>query len=111
MAETPLGVPFHLHKNVYAEYETGYYHLYYDIYAMGMLLWVLCEGSGKTSPFPDCNDHGEMCDLQERGQIPEKPHGTPKMCWILMQACWREPEKWKIQDVIGVLEKELDVFK
>ncbi|XP_064646151.1 uncharacterized protein LOC135499333 [Lineus longissimus] len=110
MAPTPLGVPFHLHKNVYSEYETGYHNQYYDMYAMGMLLWVLCEGSGTASPFPGCRDHEEMCTMQELGQIPCNPAGTPRKCSELMEKCWKEPEKLTIGNVIGVLEKELNVF-
>ena len=47
---TPLGAPFHISPEMYEYHGKGHLsYRSYDIYAFGMLLWVLCEGTG-TAP-------------------------------------------------------------
>ncbi|XP_068734340.1 dual serine/threonine and tyrosine protein kinase-like [Montipora capricornis] len=92
---TPIGEPFHISLEMYRYHGKGNLGFSsYDIYAYGMLLWVLCEGSGNARPAVYENlNRNEMQEAVERGVLPERELTQGLMadaCWELMTICWKE---------------------
>ena len=90
---TPLGAPFHISPEMYRFHGRGNLsYPSYDIYAFGMLLWVLCEGSGTARPqeYQGLETNEAMQEAVENGILPRKPPRTTDACWELMSKCWNE---------------------
>ena len=110
---TPLGEPFHISPEMYSFHGKGCLsYPSYDIYAYGMLLWVLCEGSGHARPAVYENlSKEELQKAVERGVLPERTPGMmADACWELMMTCWLQRMtisiQWVVADVKG-LQKRL----
>ena len=110
---TPLGEPFHISPEMYSFYGKGCLsYPSYDIYAYGMLLWVLCEGSGHARPAVYENlSKEELQKAVERGVLPERTPGMmTDACWELMRTCWLQRMtisiQWVVADAKG-LQKRL----
>ena len=103
---TPLGAPFHISPEMYQFHGKGHLsYLSYDIYAFGMLLWVLCEGTGRARPsvYQGLETNDAMQQVVEEGVIPRRLPAVSDACWELMTTCWDERETLKMQDVIARL--------
>lgn len=101
---TPLGEPFHISPEMYSFHGKGCLsYPSYDIYAYGMLLWVLCEGSGYARPAMYENlSKEELQKAVERGVLPERTPGMmADACWELMMTCWLQRMTISIQWVVA----------
>ena len=89
---TALGEPFHISPEMYQFHGRGFLAcLSYDIYAFGMLFWVLCEGSGINRPisYRDMTTRQHMETAVTNGVFPERPPGATDESWTLMETCWQ----------------------
>ena len=104
---TTLGAPFHISPEMYQFHRKSHlsYHSY-DIYAFGMLLWVLCEGSGTSRPdvYKDMETTEAMQKVVEEGIVPTRPPRVNDVCWNLMTRCWEERETMEMELVIAELD-------
>lgn len=101
---TPLGEPFHISPEMYSFHGKGCLsYPSYDIYAYGMLLWVLCEGSGYARPAVYENlSKEELQKAVKRGVLPERMPGMmTDACWELMMTCWLQSMTISIQWVVA----------
>ena len=100
---TTLGSPFHISPEMYHYHRESHlsYHSY-DIYAFGMLLWVLFEGSGTTRPevYQNLKTTEEMREAVEKGVLPKRLPRVNDACWNLMMMCWKNRESIKMENVI-----------
>lgn len=102
---TELGLPFHISSTMHQNRELSFGLLEYDIYALGSLLWVLCEGTGNRGPkaYAECQNITTMKDaVCKDGIKPERPENTPDAWWDLMCKCWKT--EVVIGDVLQALE-------
>ena len=100
---TPLGAPFHISPEMYRYHGKGHLsYPSYDIYAFGMLLWVLCEGSGKARPwvYQGLETNEATRKAVEKGILPEKLPMITDECWELMSTCWNERETITMEFVV-----------
>ena len=100
---TPLGAPFHISPDMYKYHGKGHLsYRSYDIYAFGMLLWVLCEGTGTRRPevYKDLETIEAMQKAVEKGIIPKKLPVVSDACWELMTSCWHDRETLKMEQVV-----------
>ena len=97
---TRLGYPFHLAIEVYKN-EEGW-RASNDIYAFGMLLWVLCDGTGSARPkaYEDYVTKSQMSKAVENNVVPERPQGSSDECYELMKICWENRLEMDIGSVI-----------
>ena len=104
--ETRLGCPFHISPEMYKHHSSGVSYFSYDIYAFGMLLWVLCEGTGEARPqaYKTYLMNSAMEKAVEQGVTPERPADATDACWDLMMACWKDRGKISIDEVLGLVE-------
>ncbi|RMX42083.1 hypothetical protein pdam_00001194, partial [Pocillopora damicornis] len=86
--------------NILRESHLSYHS--YDIYAFGMLLWVLFEGSGTTRPevYQNMETTEEMREAVEKGILPKRLPRVNDACWNLMMMCWKNRESIKMENVI-----------
>ena len=104
---TPLGIPFHISPEMYQFHGKGHLsYLSYDIYAFGILLWVLCEGTGRARPdvYMGLETNDAMQTVVEEGVIPKRLPEVSDACWELMTTCWEERETLKMEDVVARLK-------
>ena len=105
--KTRLGAPFHLSRDIY-EGEGGKRRARVsdDIYAFGMLLWVLCDGTGNTRPkaYDDYEEKAEMEIAVHEGILPECPLECSSTCWELMNNCWEQCSGIQMDFVIEKLK-------
>ena len=104
---TPLGAPFHISPEMYQYHGKGHLsYSSYDIYAFGMLLWVLCEGTGTARPgvYEDLESNEAMQEAVEEGIIPKRLPVVNEACWELMTRCWDKREAMKMEDVVTELK-------
>ena len=104
---TPLGLPFHISPEMYRYHGRGNLsYPSYDVYAFGMLLWVLCEGSGRARPQVYENlDTKAMQQAVERGIFPERLSTMNDACWDLMSKCWIEREVLSMGFIVSKVKK------
>ena len=111
---TTLGAPFHISPEMYQYHGRGQLsYLSYDIYAFGMLLWVLFEGRGTSRPkvYKELETNEAMQVAVEEGIIPRKNDEEFKIpivndaCWNLMAKCWVYRETLKMDDIITDLKE------
>ena len=104
---TTLGAPFHISAEMYQFHRKSHlsYHSY-DIYAFGMLLWVLCEGSGTSRPdvYKDMETTEAMQKAVEEGIVPTRLPRVNDACWDLMTRCWKDRETMEMELVIAELD-------
>ena len=101
---TPLGAPFHISPEMYRYHSKGHLsYLSYDIYAFGMLLWVLCEGSGVARPevYEGLETNEAMQEVVEGGILPAKLPIMTDSCWELMSTCWNDRETITMKEVVS----------
>lgn len=104
---TPLGAPFHISPEMYQFHGKGHLsYPSYDIYAFGMLLWVLCEGTGTARPrvYEELDTTEAMQKAVEEGITPNKLPVMNDACWELMTTCWDERETLKMEHVVARME-------
>ena len=105
---TLQGTPFHISLEMHKNYGKGFaIDFSYDIYAFGVLLWVLCEGSGQHRPraYERYSTIKAMKLAVEREIYPERPVDATVACWELMTKCWRQRCVLTADDVLKELEK------
>ena len=105
---TPLGAPFHISPEMYRYHGKGQLsYPSYDIYAFGMLLWVLCEGSGKARPevYDGLETIEAMKEAVKKGILPTRLPMMKDACWELMSACWNARESITMEYVVSQLKK------
>ena len=110
---TTLGPPFHISPEMYRYHGTGHLsYPSYDIYAFGMLLWVLCEGSGTARPqvYADLGTNEAMRKAVEKGILPQKLPMMLDACWELMSGCWNQRETMKMDDVVSRMKMIKDMW-
>ena len=101
--KTPLGAPFHISPEMYKYHGKGHLsYRSYDIYAFGMLLWVLCEGTGSRRPevYKDVETIEAMQKVAEIGLTPERLPVMSDECWELMTTCWDDRETLEMDHVV-----------
>lgn len=100
---TKLGVSFHLAPEVYKDEDS--FRASNDIYAFGMLLWVLCDGTGRSRPkaYEDYLTKLQMSKAVQYGIIPERPQESSDACWELMKTCWKSYSEIKMGLVVEKL--------
>ena len=78
----------------------------YDVYAFGILLWVLCEGSGKTRPgvYRHLETIEEMKEAVEKKIFPKRLPEITDACWDLMWSCWDQRETIRMDSVVEIME-------
>ena len=106
-AMTPLGAPFHISPEMYQFHGKGHLsYVSYDIYAFGMLLWVLCEGTGTARPkvYEELETTEAMQKVVLDGITPKKLPAMNDACWELMTGCWDERETLTIDNVVARLK-------
>lgn len=104
---TLLGAPFHISPEMYQFHGKGHLsYVSYDIYAFGMLLWVLCEGTGTARPrvYQKLETIEAMQKAVEDRITPNKLPVMDDACWELMTACWHERETLKMEHVVTRLK-------
>ncbi|XP_002739352.1 dual serine/threonine and tyrosine protein kinase-like [Saccoglossus kowalevskii] len=85
------------------------YNKLVDVYAFGILLWFICEGSG-VNPKKYANVKGgyDLMLFCKDGLRPEYVKSFDKKCWNLMESCWDEdPENRPDFDTIIKELKEI----
>ena len=90
---TRQGTPFHISLEMHKNHGKGQgSDCSYDIYAFGILLWVLCEGSGKRRPqaYDRYSTVAAMKLAVEKEIYPERPVDATDACWELMTKCWQQ---------------------
>ena len=100
---TPLGAPFHISPEMYKYHGKGHLsYRSYDIYAFGILLWVLCEGTGSRRPevYKDVETIEAMQKVAEIGLTPERLPVMSDECWELMTTCWDDRETLEMDHVV-----------
>ena len=105
---TPLGAPFHISPEMYRYHGKGQLsYPSYDIYAFGMLLWVLCEGSGKARPevYEGLETIEAMKEAVKKGILPTRLPMLKDACWELMSACWNARESITMEYVVSQVKK------
>ena len=104
---TPLGVAFHISPEMYRYHGKGHLsYISYDIYAFGMLFWVLCDGTGTTRPgvYVGLETNEAMQKVVEEGVIPRRLPVVSDACWELMTTCWDERETLNMECVVARLK-------
>ena len=104
---TPLGAPFHISPEMYESRGKGHLsNISYDIYAFGMLLWVLCEGTGTARPevYKDLETIEAMQKVVVEGVVPKRLPVVSEACWELMSRCWDERESLQIVHLVTKLQ-------
>jgi len=89
--QTRQGTPFHISLEMHKNHSKGQgSDCSYDIYAFGVLLWVLCEGSGNKRPqaYDKYSTIAAMKVAVDREIYPERPLKATEACWELMTKCW-----------------------
>ena len=104
---TPLGAPFHISPEMYQYH--GKSHLSYssyDIYAFGMLLWVICEGTGTARPevYKDLETIEAMQEVVVKGVVPKRLPVVSDACWELMSRCWDERKSLQMVHLVAKLQ-------
>ena len=105
---TPLGAPFHISPEMYRYHGKGQLsYPSYDIYAFGMFLWVLCEGSGKARPevYEGLETIEAMQEAVKNGILPTRLPMITDACWELMSACWNARESITMEYVFAQAKK------
>ena len=105
---TRQGTPFHISLEMHKNYGKGLGSNHsYDIYSFGMLLWVLCEGSGNRRPqaYERYSTIAAMKLAVEKEIYPERPAGATDACWELMTKCWRQRCVLTPDDVLKKMEE------
>ena len=100
---TPMGAPFHISPEMYQYHGKGHLsYSSYDIYAFGMLLWVLCEGTGRRRPevYEDVETVEAMQNVVKIGLLPQRLPEVSDECWELMSSCWNDRETLQMERVI-----------
>ena len=100
---TPLGTPFHISPEMYEYHGKGHLsYRSYDIYAFGMLLWVLCEGTGTRRPevYKDLETNEAMQKAVEKGIMPKKLPVVSDAAWELITSCWHDRETLKMEQIV-----------
>ena len=90
---TRQGTPFHISLEMHKNYSKGQgSDSSYDIYAFGVLLWVLCEGSGNRRPqtYDKYSTIAAMKLAVEKEIYPERPLKATEACWEFMTKCWHQ---------------------
>ena len=90
---TCQGIPFHISLEMHKNHGKGQgSDCSYDIYAFGVLLWVLCEGTGSRRPqaYDGYSTVKAMKLAVEKEIYPERPVDATDACWELMTKCWRQ---------------------
>lgn len=102
---TNLGLPFHISADMFKEHGRDRSTELFDVYALGSLLWVLCEGSGTRGPqaYAHCHDITALEIAVSNGINPERPDQTPDAWWDLMVKCWNDDVK-NIKPILKELE-------
>ncbi|KAL9986915.1 hypothetical protein ACROYT_G001129 [Oculina patagonica] len=104
---TRQGTPFHISLEMHKNHGKGQgSDCSYDIYAFGILLWVLCEGSGKRRPqaYDRYTTVAAMKLAVEKEIYPERPVDATEACWELMTKCWRQRCVLATHDVCEEIE-------
>ena len=104
---TPLGAPFHISPEMYQYHGRGHLsYISYDIYAFGMLLWVLCEGTGTARPevYKDLETIEAMQKVVVEGVVPKRLPVVSDACWELMSRCWDERESLQMVHLVTKLQ-------
>ena len=104
---TPLGAPFHISPEMYEFHGKGHLsYISYDIYAFGMLLWVLFEGTGEARPevYKDLKTIEAMQKEVMKGVVPKRLPGMSDACWELMSRCWDERESLQMAHLVTTLQ-------
>ena len=110
---TTLGAPFHVSPEMYQYHGKGHLsYLSYDIYAFGMLLWVLLEGRGTSRPkvYKDMKTIQSMQAAVENGILPCKDDeefqipSVSDACWSLMTRCWEDRASMTMDIIITDLK-------
>jgi len=105
---TRQGTPFHISLEMHRNYAKGLgSDCSYDIYAFGVLLWVLCDGSGTRRPqaYERYSTIAAMKLAVEREIYPERPEDSTDACWELMTKCWRQRCVLTADDVLKDMEE------
>ena len=108
---TPLGAPFHISPEMYQYHGEGHLsYRSYDIYAFGMLLWVLREGTGTARPevYKDLETVEAMKKVAVEGFTPERLPVVSDACWELMRRCWDERKTLEMAHVVTKLQLILE---
>ena len=90
---TRQGTPFHISFEMHKNHSRGQgSDCSYDIYAFGVLLWVLCEGSGSRRPqaYDKYSTIAAMKLAVEKEIYPERPLNATEACWEFMTKCWHQ---------------------
>ena len=106
--ETRQGTPFHISLEMHRNYGEGLHSdASYDIFAFGMLLWVLCEGSGKNRPeaYERYPTIAAMKIALNKGIYPERPRDASDACWQLMTKCWHQRCSVTVDEVLRDMDE------
>ena len=109
---TPLGAPFHISPEMYQYHGRGHLsYSSYDIYAFGMLLWVLCEGTGTARPevYKDLETIEAMKKVVLEGVVPRRLPVVSDACWELMRRCWDGRESLPMVHIVTELQPIFEV--
>ena len=104
---TPLGAPFHISPEMYQYHGKGHLsYSSYDIYAFGMLLWVICEGTGTARPevYQNLETIAAMQEVVVKGVVPKRLPVVSDACWELMSKCWDESDSLQMVHVVTKLQ-------
>ena len=105
---TRQGTPFHISLEMHRNHGKGQESdSSYDIYAFGVLLWVLCEGSGTCRPqaYERYSTLVAMKLAVEKEIYPERPEDATDACWELMTKCWRQRCVLTADEVLKQMEE------
>ena len=108
---TPLGAPFHISPEMYQYHGSGHLsYVSYDIYAFGMLLWVLCEGTGTARPevYQDLETIEAMKKVVVEGVVPKRLPMVSDARWELMKRCWHGRESLQMVHLVTKLQLILE---
>jgi len=109
---TRQGTPFHISLEMHKNHSKGRASDFsYDIYAFGVLLWVLCEGSGNRRPqaYDKYCTRAAMKLAVEKEIYPERPLNATEACWELMTKCWHQRCVLTANDLCREMENILSI--